>query len=91
MKKLIRRLSRVADSSQYCLLRFETRTLARAYQTESFRSGKFRRSKLRSGTVPEGHLPVKLVNYRSQTHEYMCHRDARSSCVYALQELLSMH
>ncbi|KAL7185732.1 hypothetical protein ACSBR2_027651 [Camellia fascicularis] len=60
MKKLIRRLSRVADSSQYCLLRFETRTLARAYQTGSFRSGKFRRSKLRSGTVPEGHLPVYI-------------------------------
>ncbi|KAI8007625.1 Auxin-responsive protein SAUR72 [Camellia lanceoleosa] len=58
MKKLIRRLSRVADSSQYCLLRSETRTPARAYQTESFRSGKFRRSKLRSSTVPEGHLPV---------------------------------
>ncbi|KAL7181027.1 hypothetical protein ACSBR1_039979 [Camellia fascicularis] len=34
MKKLIRRLSRVADSSQYCLLRSETRTPARAYQTE---------------------------------------------------------
>ncbi|KAL2475892.1 Auxin-responsive protein SAUR72 [Abeliophyllum distichum] len=49
MKKLIRRLSRVTDSSQYCLLRSETRA-ARARPTESFRK--------RSGGVPEGHLPV---------------------------------
>ncbi|KAL2502722.1 Auxin-responsive protein SAUR71 [Forsythia ovata] len=44
MKKLIRRLSRVTNSSQYCLLRSETRA-ARTRPTES-------------GGVPEGHLPV---------------------------------
>ncbi|KAK4398737.1 Auxin-responsive protein SAUR72 [Sesamum angolense] len=44
MKKLMRRLSKVADSSQYCLLRSESRA------AESIRK--------RSGGVPEGHLPV---------------------------------
>ncbi|CAI9760323.1 unnamed protein product [Fraxinus pennsylvanica] len=47
MKRLIRRLARVADSSQYNLLRSESRTRSRP--TVSFR---------RSGGVPEGHLPV---------------------------------
>ncbi|KAK4439566.1 Auxin-responsive protein SAUR72 [Sesamum alatum] len=47
MKKLMRRLSKVADSSQYCLLRSESRG---ARRTESIRK--------RSGGVPEGHLPV---------------------------------
>ncbi|WOG99894.1 hypothetical protein DCAR_0519250 [Daucus carota subsp. sativus] len=50
MKKLIRRLSRVADSSQYTLLRSSTRPLS----SNSFRSLKLRRS----NTVPVGHLPV---------------------------------
>ncbi|XAR56908.1 hypothetical protein NMG60_11037550 [Bertholletia excelsa] len=58
MKKLIRRLSRVADSSQYCLLRSESRTLSRALESESYRTGKVRRSRVRSVAVPEGHLPV---------------------------------
>ncbi|CAA2960096.1 auxin-responsive SAUR71-like [Olea europaea subsp. europaea] len=49
MKKLIRRLSRVADSSQYCLLRTESRA-ARPRRLESFRK--------KSGGVPQGHLPV---------------------------------
>ncbi|KAL1559867.1 Auxin-responsive protein saur72 [Salvia divinorum] len=44
MKKLIRRLSKVGDSSQYCLLRSQSRA-------ESLR-------KCSSGGVPEGHLPV---------------------------------
>ncbi|KAL8461921.1 hypothetical protein ACS0TY_033119 [Phlomoides rotata] len=48
MKKLIRRLSRVGDSSQYCLLRSQPRAASR-------RSMSFRK---RSGGVPEGHLPV---------------------------------
>ncbi|KAD4178685.1 hypothetical protein E3N88_27290 [Mikania micrantha] len=44
MKKLMRRLSRVADSSHYTLLRSSRRS----------RTPKSRRS----GGVPEGHLPV---------------------------------
>ncbi|PIN10370.1 hypothetical protein CDL12_17036 [Handroanthus impetiginosus] len=47
MKKLMRKLSKVADSSQYCLLRSQSRSPRR---TELFRK--------RSGGVPEGHLPV---------------------------------
>ncbi|KAI3456685.1 hypothetical protein Pfo_013348 [Paulownia fortunei] len=47
MKKLMRRLSKVADSSQYCLLRSQSRVVRRP---EPFRK--------RSGGVPEGHLPV---------------------------------
>lgn len=54
MKKLIRRLSRVADSSTYSLLRSESRSAARPRRTDSFRTLKLRRS----GAVPEGHLPV---------------------------------
>ncbi|KAL8147057.1 auxin-responsive protein SAUR72-like [Apium graveolens] len=58
MKKLIRRLSRVADSSQYTLLRSSTRSSThsstRPLSSNSFRSLKLRRS---SG-VPVGHLPV---------------------------------
>lgn len=54
MKKLIRRLSRVADSSQYALLRSSTRSSNRPLHSNSFRSLKLRRS---SG-VPVGHLPV---------------------------------
>ncbi|XP_009772845.1 auxin-responsive protein SAUR71-like [Nicotiana sylvestris] len=55
MKKLIRRLSRVADSSSnYSLLRSESRSASRPRRLQSFRTGK-----LRSGPgVPEGHLPV---------------------------------
>ncbi|XP_047950690.1 auxin-responsive protein SAUR71-like [Salvia hispanica] len=44
MKKLMRRLSRVGDSSQYCLLRSQSR--------------RCNSSSLRKGGVPEGHLPV---------------------------------
>ncbi|VFQ58743.1 unnamed protein product [Cuscuta campestris] len=57
MKKLIRRLSRVADSSQYSLLRSEARAAA---PSRSRRFESFRTIKLRSGSigVPEGHLPV---------------------------------
>lgn len=46
MKKLIRRFSRVADSSHYSLLRSTSRISTRKPR----RSG--------SGGVPEGHLPV---------------------------------
>lgn len=45
MKKLIRRLSRVADSSHYSLLRQESR-LSRRSRTPKSRG------------VPEGHIPV---------------------------------
>ncbi|XAR67271.1 hypothetical protein NMG60_11001961 [Bertholletia excelsa] len=52
MKKLIRRLSRVADSSDYCPLRSKQPSAPSCFS--SFRSGKFRRS----GTVPQGGVPV---------------------------------
>ncbi|KAL8205656.1 hypothetical protein R6Q57_009207 [Mikania cordata] len=52
MKKLIRRLSRVADSSPYSVLRSESPAIARLSQ--SFRLPKCRRS----GVVPVGHLPI---------------------------------
>ncbi|KAA8523438.1 hypothetical protein F0562_009861 [Nyssa sinensis] len=58
MKQLIRRLSRVADSSQYCLLRSDTWSSSRPRRSDSFRTAKLRRSSTRSGSVPEGHLPV---------------------------------
>ncbi|KAJ1416722.1 Small auxin-up RNA [Sesbania bispinosa] len=49
MKQLIRKLSRVADSSQqYTLLRSESR---RPHRAESFR-------RKRGAAVPEGHVPV---------------------------------
>ncbi|XP_057456131.1 auxin-responsive protein SAUR72-like [Lotus japonicus] len=57
MKQLIRRLSKVADSSQYTLLRPDSPRNRR--RTESFRlsaSSRFRRSS--SAEVPEGHVPV---------------------------------
>ncbi|CAK9174985.1 unnamed protein product [Ilex paraguariensis] len=59
MKKLIRRLSRVADSSQYCLLRSESGSSSVIYQrrSDSFRVSTTSSSR-RSGGVPEGHLPV---------------------------------
>ncbi|KAI3496639.1 hypothetical protein L1887_39010 [Cichorium endivia] len=49
MKKLIRRLSRVADSSHYSLLRSDSRLISRRSQSLKTR---------RTGGVPEGHLPV---------------------------------
>ncbi|XP_071730316.1 auxin-responsive protein SAUR71-like [Rutidosis leptorrhynchoides] len=49
MKKLIRRLSRVADSSHYSLLRQDSRPSRRSQAPKSRRSN--------SG-VPEGHIPV---------------------------------
>ncbi|KAK9274589.1 hypothetical protein L1049_022034 [Liquidambar formosana] len=56
MKQLIRRLSRVADSSQYCLLGSDSSARASApRRSHSLRiSAKLRRS----ADVPEGHLPV---------------------------------
>ncbi|KAI8027028.1 Auxin-responsive protein SAUR72 [Camellia lanceoleosa] len=64
MKKLIRRLSRVADSSQYCLLRSESKTPSRsgAFDAFSFCSASIRRSRVRSATVPKGHVPVFVVD-----------------------------
>ncbi|XP_054813833.1 auxin-responsive protein SAUR71-like [Prosopis cineraria] len=56
MKQLIRRLARVADSSQYTLLRSGSCN-RRPRLSQSFRlvaSSKLRRSH----TVPEGHVPV---------------------------------
>ncbi|XP_062015890.1 auxin-responsive protein SAUR72-like [Rosa rugosa] len=66
MKQLIRRLSRVADSSQYCLLRSSDSTAAsgassnsRPRRSESFRVLKLRRRRSNPETgVPEGHVPV---------------------------------
>ncbi|KAL6201875.1 hypothetical protein ACLB2K_025587 [Fragaria x ananassa] len=61
MKQLIRRLSRVADSSQYCLLRSDSSSAAAASGSSSRtrRVLKLRRRKSSSETgVPEGHVPV---------------------------------
>jgi len=63
MKHLIRRLSRVADSSNYTLLRSDSssddanssRGCRRRLRAESFRASKIRRS---SAVVPEGHVPI---------------------------------
>ncbi|KAF3438257.1 hypothetical protein FNV43_RR21018 [Rhamnella rubrinervis] len=59
MKQLIRRLSKVADSSQYCLLRSDS-TSRRPRRVDSFRV-KLRRRPSATGSppvVPEGHVPV---------------------------------
>lgn len=65
MKQLIRRLSRVSDSSQYCLIRSES--IRRPCRVDSFRlKVKLRRrnagndSKTMSSktSVPQGHIPV---------------------------------
>ncbi|KAI4333317.1 hypothetical protein L6164_018145 [Bauhinia variegata] len=54
MKQLIRKLSRVADSSQYTLLRSESQN------RHPRRAESFRRSAVRSSAraVPEGHVPI---------------------------------
>ncbi|KAJ7948941.1 Auxin-responsive protein [Quillaja saponaria] len=60
MKQLIRRLSRVADSSQYSLLRSDSQTRC-ARRGTSFRAaaaGKIKRSVVRSTPVPQGHVPI---------------------------------
>ncbi|MED6124843.1 Auxin-responsive protein saur72 [Stylosanthes scabra] len=57
MKQLIRRLSRVADSSQYTLLRSDS--VAAAARRHRRRCGDSIRHKIRRSTaVPEGHVPV---------------------------------
>ncbi|CAN8259571.1 unnamed protein product [Cochlearia groenlandica] len=57
MKQLIRRLSRVADSANYSLLRSDSKQPNR--RSESFlRSSLSRRSKKHTYSVPEGHVPV---------------------------------
>ena len=57
MKQLIRRLSKVADSSQYSLLRSETRRATS--RTESFRVKLRRRAaEAETAVVPSGHVPV---------------------------------
>ncbi|KAH7842520.1 hypothetical protein Vadar_006296 [Vaccinium darrowii] len=61
MKKLIRRLSRVSDSSHYSLLGSDSPApRSRSFRLDSFRIvGKLSGSKSRSSaTVPGGHLPV---------------------------------
>ncbi|XP_027061169.1 auxin-responsive protein SAUR71-like [Coffea eugenioides] len=61
MKNLIRRLSRVADSSQYCQLRSESGTTTTTSNCSSSSSSSFTRARKqrRGGAgVPEGHLPV---------------------------------
>ncbi|KAL7103214.1 hypothetical protein ACP275_08G166300 [Erythranthe tilingii] len=50
MKNLMRKISKVTDSSQYCLLRSDSMAAARSGRAASFRK--------RSGGVPGGHLPV---------------------------------
>ncbi|XP_038901919.1 auxin-responsive protein SAUR71 [Benincasa hispida] len=65
MKQLIRRLSRVADSSQshYCLLRPTDAVAAqrpgRAHSFRAAAANKFRRSRSEGAVpVPQGHVPV---------------------------------
>ncbi|KAK3424696.1 auxin-responsive protein SAUR71 [Eucalyptus grandis] len=60
MKRLIRRLSRVADSSQYSLLRSESKAARRPRKAESFRVAAASATKMRrsGAAVPEGHVPV---------------------------------
>ncbi|KAE8646874.1 hypothetical protein Csa_020961 [Cucumis sativus] len=58
---LIRRLSRVADSSQshYCLLRTPDQRPARAHSFRAAAANKFRRSRSEGALpVPQGHVPV---------------------------------
>lgn len=57
MKQLIRRLSRVADSSQYSLLRSDSRRSRRPFSTAAVTKSLARRS-TNSKPVPEGHVPV---------------------------------
>ncbi|WZY73827.1 hypothetical protein YC2023_006067 [Brassica napus] len=57
MKYLIRRLSRVADSAHYNLLRSDSQRQSR--RPESFlRSSMARRSKKHTSCVPQGYVPV---------------------------------
>lgn len=60
MKQLIRRLSRVADSStQYTLLRSDTQQKCRRRRaTESFRLAAVTKIRRSSAVVPEGHVPI---------------------------------
>ncbi|XP_030527179.1 auxin-responsive protein SAUR72 [Rhodamnia argentea] len=62
MKRLIRRLSRVADSSEYCLLRSEPKAARRPPRRaeDSFRvaAARMRRSGTGAAAVPQGHVPV---------------------------------
>ncbi|KAL3734057.1 hypothetical protein ACJRO7_023413 [Eucalyptus globulus] len=65
MKRLIRRLSRVADSSQYSLLRSESKAARRPRKAESFRVAVASTTNMRrsgaaaaGAAVPEGHVPV---------------------------------
>ncbi|WCJ37044.1 SAUR-like auxin-responsive protein family [Euphorbia peplus] len=64
MKQLIRRLSRVADSSQYSLLRSDSQSHSRRCSRSTRRSDSFRtlvKTARRAGggkAVPEGHVPV---------------------------------
>ncbi|XP_050226147.1 auxin-responsive protein SAUR71-like [Mercurialis annua] len=60
MKQLIRRLSRVADSSQYSLLRSDSQTARRCARSTTRRGDSFRAARRAGGgkPVPEGHLPV---------------------------------
>nr|AMQ09535.1 small auxin up regulated protein [Boehmeria nivea] len=57
MKQLIRRLSRVADSSHYCLLRSDS-SARPAGRSESFRAKLRRRPAAAEEAVPSGHVPV---------------------------------
>ncbi|KAJ4705811.1 Auxin-responsive protein [Melia azedarach] len=58
MKQLIRRLSRVADSSQYSLLRSDSTQPRRPRRSDPFRTAKSARRSANSKPVPGGHVPV---------------------------------
>ncbi|CAF2101871.1 hypothetical protein BRARA_E02822 [Brassica rapa] len=57
MKHLIRRLSRVADSTHYNLLRSDSQRRSRRSKF-SLRSSMARRLKKHTSSVPQGHVPV---------------------------------
>ncbi|XP_004488799.1 auxin-responsive protein SAUR71 [Cicer arietinum] len=59
MKQLIRRLSRVADSSEYTLLRTDSSNRRRpSRRVESFRMEVLSKIRRSSSVVPEGHVPI---------------------------------
>ncbi|XP_061358169.1 auxin-responsive protein SAUR71-like [Gastrolobium bilobum] len=60
MKQLIRRLSRVADSSQYTLLRSDSQRGSRrpCRRSESLRAAAAAKIRRSSTVVPEGHVPI---------------------------------
>ncbi|XP_068657327.1 auxin-responsive protein SAUR71-like [Aristolochia californica] len=60
MKQLIRRFSRVADSSSYFLLRSDSTTSSKSRRSDLKWSRGRRSGGSRVGAVPQGHVPVYI-------------------------------